>query len=303
LVARRLQRVEAPLGLRELPSAFKDAVAVEVCCGPKPGLVDPFSPHPNVDMDVLEFSRCLTAFKDCLEEALEMGLEGEGPAALARLIPAWNVDVMTEAGGPNTVRGVLFLGALYCYSAGLSGDPLPFDTVREVAPEIVSEFERCSHTKCGRRRIEEGLPGVLGEALSGFVTVRTVSVPVLVRVLARTGSLGRAVVASTLACMVVIEDAGLSEGERRFVRSMASKAMRGEAELDELVSVFDSVGVKPAAAADVTAVGLAVVGVRYGRDVFSPYRDPERGLGGGEMGEHGEDSGPGGWNEGRGLRG
>ncbi len=289
--------------MRELPNAFKDAVAVEVCCGPKPGLVDPFSPHPNVDMDVLEFSRCLTAFRDCLEEALEMGLEGEGPTALARLIPAWNVDILTEAGGPNTVRGVLFLGALYCYSAGLSGNPLPFDTVREVAPEVVSEFERCSHTKCGRRRIEEGLPGVLGEALSGFATVRTVSVPVLVRALARTGSLAKAVVASTLACMVVLEDAGLSGDERRFVRSMVSKALKGEAELEKLVLVFDSVGVKPAAAADVTAVGLAVVGVRYGRDVFSPYRDPERGLGGREMGEHGKAPDPGRWNEGRGFRG
>ncbi len=303
MAAGRAERFETPLGVTELPDAFKDAVAAEVCCGPKPGLVDPFSPHPNVDMDVLEFARCLSALRDCLEEALEMGMEGEPPVSVARMMPAWNVDVMTEAGGPNTVRGVLFLGSLYCYAAGLSGDPLPFDTVRRVAPEVVGELEGCSHTKCGRKRLEEGLPGILGEALSGFVTVRTISVPVLVRSLARTGSLSRAVVASTLACMVALDDAGLDAEERGVVRRMVSDALRGEIALRDLVLEFESFGVKPAAAADVTAVGLAVVGVRYGRDVFSPYRDPSRGLRRGEVGEHGEGVGEGGRDEGRGLEG
>jgi len=296
-------------GLRELPDLFCRAVVVEVLSGPKPGLVDPVSPSPHRDMGPGEFFSCLPELNRCLREALELGLDREPVEEVVDLIPAWNVDVLTASSGPNSVRGVLFLGAVYCYSAGWEGDVFPFSRIREVGRLCAEKLWDRTETKCGRRRVREGLAGIFGEAASGLMTARTVSLSTLVSVLRRGGTLEEAVVQSVLACMSVLEDAGLPPRTREWVRRRSREVLemggvltrRGREELWSFVEECARREVSPGASGDVTIVGLVLLFLRWGRDLSSPYLDPPGRWGRGAGGE--DRSGPGarGRDAGRGL--
>ncbi|WP_457620161.1 triphosphoribosyl-dephospho-CoA synthase [Methanopyrus sp.] len=277
--------------VRELPTLFCESVALEVLSGPKPGLVDPISPSSHEDMGPREFLACLPELRRCLEEALELGMDGEPVDELIRSLPAWNVDVITASGGPNSVRGIVFLGSVYCYSAGLEDDPFPFDRIRAVGRRCMEALWDRSETKCGRIRIKERLAGVFGEVASGMATARGVSLPVLRTTLRAGRSLEEAVVHSVLACMSTLEDAGIPRKLRGWVRRRASEVLRaggpfterGRAELRKFVYECAERGVSPGASADVTVVGLVLLLAGWGRDIVSPYRDPTRRWSGGAV--------------------
>ncbi len=296
---------------RELPELFCRAVAIEALSGPKPGLVDPVSPSPHPDMGPREFCLCLPALRRCLREALELGLSRKPVEELVRRLPAWNVDVLTASAGPNPVRGVLFLGAVHCYSAGWERDPMPVDRIREVGRFCAERLWDRTETKCGRRRVREGLAGIFGEVASGLATARTVSLPTLVSVLRRGGSLEEAVVQSVLACMAVLEDAGLPPVDRRWVRLRARRVLRlggvmtpkGRRELWSFVRECLERRVSPGASGDVTVVGLVMLFLRWGRDLASPYLDPPGRWRGGAVGADGAAPGARGRDEGGGRSG
>ncbi|WP_457614103.1 triphosphoribosyl-dephospho-CoA synthase [Methanopyrus sp.] len=277
--------------VKELPVLFCESVVLEVLSGPKPGLVDPISPSSHEDMGPREFLACLPELRRCLEEALELGMKGKPVDELVRSLPAWNVDVITASGGPNSVRGIVFLGSVYCYSAGLEDDLFPFDRIRAVGRRCTEALWNRSETKCGRIRIKERLAGVFGEVASGMATARGVSLPVLRTTLRVGRSLEEAVVHSVLACMSTLEDAGIPRKLRGWVKRRASEVLRaggpfterGRMELHKFVYECVERGVSPGASADVTVVGLVLLLAGWGRDIVSPYRDPTRRWSGGAV--------------------
>ena len=173
-----------------------EALLEEVYASPKPGLVDLYSTGAHKDMDVSTFEKSAAALRPYF---LSMALEGlifsGAPGQLFQQIRRIGISAekaMYEATeGVNTHKGMIFHMGILSAAAGAcirTGKGLTLEDlirmeqsmVREtLIKEVESMREFTSH---GEKNLEKyGTLGARGEAISGYESVRNISLPLLMK--------------------------------------------------------------------------------------------------------------------------
>ena len=175
-----------------IASIARESLYAEVRTAPKPGLVDPESRGSHTDMDVLDFERSADAltpyFVACVTEGVmskrkdfalfprlkKLGLEAER-------------EMYRATNGKNTHKGIIFSLGIILGAVGRlltpTGSFPSVDVILEESgiisrPFIESELEALLPDTAGARAYADlGVRGIRGEAMDGFPTLRTVSIP------------------------------------------------------------------------------------------------------------------------------
>lgn len=167
------------------------ALILEVCCTPKPGLVDRNNSGSHRDMDIFTFFKSIVALGDYFRECAHIGEETSQLPAKDTFQKLRQAGIQAEqtmfaaTGGVNTHKGAIFTLGLLCGSAGRLHTYDPDILCQEAAAmvagivtrELVSEQ---TATTAGQRLYQRyGITGVRGEAEQGFPTVLKFGLPVL----------------------------------------------------------------------------------------------------------------------------
>ena len=170
-------------------AAAHQALLKEVELTPKPGLVDRANRGAHRDMDLHTFHASAAALEPWFPAFVRLGASGRAlppRAFLARLRPegmACEAAIFAATGGVNTHKGSIFSLGLLCAAAGRLGRAETGALCREVARLcaglVEEELTREAPVRTAGERIfrQHGLPGVRGEAASGFATVRAHALP------------------------------------------------------------------------------------------------------------------------------
>lgn len=196
----QLQETTAAL-LSQIPKAdligclAQKALFLEVCCTPKPGLVDRNNSGSHRDMDIFTFLRSIAALGDYFLECAQIGEEtAHLPAkdTFPRLRQAGihaEQAMFAATGGVNTHRGAIFTLGLLCGSAGRLDSCDPETLCQEAAAmvqgivvrELAGVSEKTAATAGQQIYLRYGITGVRGEAEQGFPAVLKFGLPVLTR--------------------------------------------------------------------------------------------------------------------------
>jgi triphosphoribosyl-dephospho-CoA synthase len=176
-----------------------EALLIEVRLTPKPGLVDMRNTGAHADMNVATFVASARALRPHLPEFFRAGADEAGlPSGLlfARLREIGLVcerAMFAATGGSNTHKGAIFAFGLLLGAAGRlwgAGQELSAEAICEEVAALVDgivqrELARPGENRTAGERLFRkcGLTGARGEAASGFVTVREVSLPTFERAL------------------------------------------------------------------------------------------------------------------------
>lgn len=167
------------------------ALILEVCCTPKPGLVDRNNSGSHRDMDIFTFFQSISALGTYFRECAQIGMDtARLPATetFAKLrqagIPAEQA-MFAATGGVNTHKGAIFTLGLLCGSAGRLDTCDPEILCREaaamvqgiVARELAAISEETAATAGQKLYLRYGITGVRGEAEQGFPTVLQFGLP------------------------------------------------------------------------------------------------------------------------------
>ena len=173
-----------------------EALLEEVYASPKPGLVDLYSTGAHKDMDVSTFEKSSAALRPYFSSMALEGLIFSGaPGQLFQQIRRIGISAekaMYEATeGVNTHKGMIFHMGILSAAAGAcirTGKGLTLEAlirmeqsmVREtLIKEVESMREFTSH---GEKNLEKyGTLGARGEAISGYESVRNISLPLLMK--------------------------------------------------------------------------------------------------------------------------
>ena len=178
-----------------------ESMLIEVSVTPKPGLVDRNNSGAHRDMGFFTFMKSAASLHSCFQEFAESGvIAGINNIALSkfftniRRIGIRAEENMFEAThGINTHKGEIFSLGLLSASAGyLIGRKklVNSDSVMNLAGKICSgiceqDFRDArnkdydSLTNGEKIYLEHGITGIRGEAESGYLTVRNISLPAL----------------------------------------------------------------------------------------------------------------------------
>ncbi|MFT4104247.1 MAG: triphosphoribosyl-dephospho-CoA synthase CitG [Lacrimispora sp.] len=172
------------------------ALLEEVYASPKPGLVDLYSTGAHTDMDVSTFEKSGLALEPYFASMALEGLTFSGtPEQLFKQIRRIGISAekaMFEATeGVNTHKGMIFHMGILGAAAGAcirNGRGLTLDALIEmeqsmVRETLIKEVETMREfTSHGEKNLEKyGTLGARGEAISGYESVRNISLPILMK--------------------------------------------------------------------------------------------------------------------------
>ena len=197
------------------------ALMLEVCCTPKPGLVDRNNAGSHRDMDIFTFFRSIAALGDYFRECAQIGIDTAHLPAKEAFQKLRTAGIRAEkamfaaTGGVNTHKGAIFTLGLLCGSAGRLGTYDPETLCAEAAAMVAGITKQelagvSAPTTIGQQLyLRHGITGIRGEAEQGFPTVRTTGLPVLKEGLARGLGLNDSGCAALLAIIARSEDTNL----------------------------------------------------------------------------------------------
>ncbi|GJD55646.1 triphosphoribosyl-dephospho-CoA synthase MdcB [Methylobacterium dankookense] len=248
------------------------ALADELACYPKPGLVSPVDSGSHADMDAATFRASIAALAGYFGAMAEAGAEGAAFPALNALGRAAEARMLAATGGVNTHRGAVFSLGLAAAAAGGSAPERGAAAIcRTVADRWGADIlaagrlaEQRTHGAAVRARY--GAPGAREEAAAGFPTVIGHALPAF-RMARRAGaSRNDALVQALFAILSVLEDnnllyrggpAALGRAQRRALNFLASGgilARGGRALAVAIHRAFVAERMSPGGAADLLAL-------------------------------------------------
>ncbi|MHC1771151.1 MAG: triphosphoribosyl-dephospho-CoA synthase CitG [Flexilinea sp.] len=189
------------LNPEQISSFAMQSLLVELAVTPKPGLVDRNNSGAHRDMDFFTFQISAAALAIHFYHLAKIGYEFYGiPAELFSIIRKAGMDaerdMFAQTGGVNTHKGALFSLGLICAAAGyLCKSPkstLPHTEICAFVKEMTNGLcerelvqlevtERLTHGE--RMYLQYRVPGIRGEAESGFASVRIFVYPEMSRLL------------------------------------------------------------------------------------------------------------------------
>jgi triphosphoribosyl-dephospho-CoA synthase len=172
------------------------ALLEEVYTSPKPGLVDLFSNGAHKDMDVSTFERSADALKPYFSA---MALEGikhkESPEVIFSSIRGLGLDaekaMNCATAGVNTHKGLIFNLGILSAAVGAcmeKDNTVTMDSLMEIEQAMVREallkevYGMRDFTSNGEKNLQRyGTMGARGEAISGYQSIRMISLPVMIQ--------------------------------------------------------------------------------------------------------------------------
>ena len=180
--------------MRQIGSLATKALLEEVCTTPKPGLVDRLGSGGHTDMDYHTFEKSAYALQPYFGEMAELGNVWKGSlpdlfAEIRKIGLEAEKAMFSVTKGVNTHKGMLFsVGILSAASAYARSryNSTDTDLICSVAIEMTKhtledEFSqivnKSNKTHGEELYVKQGIRGIRGEVMEGFVSVRTLSLP------------------------------------------------------------------------------------------------------------------------------
>lgn len=267
------------------------AIALEVCVHPKPGLVTRQGNGAHADMSILTFAVSSAIVARAFWRFAEIGARhASGPRTLLSAVRAEGraaeTALLAATKGVNTQRGILFAGGVLAAAAGYltrRRDAGAADLFR-IAAEMtqgITETElahipsRSARTAGERLYHAYGITGIRGEAERGFPSVREIALPVLKTAFAEGASLNDACACTLLALMTCVEDSNVvwrSDLETLVeLKQQAKEIQENHATIPEKIRALEALdafchkkNISPGGSADLLSVTIAVYLLEYG---------------------------------------
>jgi len=170
------------------------ALREEVLTTPKPGLVDLFGSGGHTDMDYHTFERSAYALEPYFGMMAEQGATWKGSlpglfAEVRKIGLEAEAAMFSATGGVNTHKGMLFsVGILSAASAYARAQYNCTDpdlicslaskmTKQTLEDEFMQILKKTNKTHGEELYATQGIRGIRGEVMDGFVSVRTLSLP------------------------------------------------------------------------------------------------------------------------------
>ncbi|MBQ8701024.1 MAG: triphosphoribosyl-dephospho-CoA synthase [Acidaminococcaceae bacterium] len=220
-------RASSPCGmdLLQMGTYLAQAILLEVCTHPKPGLVTRLSGGSHTDMNIFTFAMSSAVLGQAFQDLLRMGYEFSGtPQELLKQVRIYGKyaekRLLYATKGVNTQRGILFSGGIMSAAAGYAAaNQIPkdklTDVIREMTAGIVDRELR------GQDKAEQqmtageilfhkyGIAGIRGEVEAGFPSVIQNGLPALQHAFSKKASLNDALLHTLLSLMTVVEDSNV----------------------------------------------------------------------------------------------
>ncbi len=262
----------------------------EVAASPKPGLVDRYNPGAHKDMDFFTFlassSVLVSVFTECARKGIIYDrdccqglLESIRPVGIAGEMAMYRATK-----GVNTHKGLIFSLGIISAAAGNAfaksgNERIPAEQICDLVKKItrgITHRELKHHHReeltYGERLYREyGVTGIRGEVESGFETVRSVSLPVLRKLVKNKHiSINDVLVHVLLYLMISAEDSNIlgrhGWDTLMYVKDAARKALDlggmftkdGKEYIKMMDRDFIDKNISPGGAADLLAVTLAL---------------------------------------------
>ena len=262
---------------RRISAKAAEALLLEVCTTPKPGLVDRENSGSHTDMDIFTFMSSTAALQPYFADCAKAGFDLADPAecfARLRFLGKQALPVMLRAtGGVNTHKGAIFTLGLLCGAAGRLHEQEAFtaDALLEQVAALckglcardLAGINSATAATAGQRLYAQfGITGVRGQAEQGYPAILHTGLPVLEEGIALGYSLERSGCAALLAMLTAAADTNMiarsdRDTARRITREVALLLARDRYpdadKLRALDSVFTEANLSPGGSADLLA--------------------------------------------------
>lgn len=265
---------------------MSQAILLEVCVHPKPGLVTRRSNGSHRDMSIITFAMSSVIVGSGFGEIFAEGLDHRGDE-LSLLLKVRAIGRRAEADlfrvtkGVNTQRGILFGGGILAGACGCLARREKaefadiYDAVKKMTRGLVAnELERLPAKKeCTAGELlyqKYGITGIRGEVERGFPSVRMAGIPALEEAFARGLDINDALVHALIALMSCVEDSNvvwrtnvqsLREVQQRASEIMAKGGMRtrsGRKEIESFDAHCKLHRISPGGSADLLSITVAL---------------------------------------------
>lgn len=271
------------LNLKLVSQYLTQAILLEVCTHPKPGLVTRASNGSHKDMSILTFAMSSAVLSRAFYELQDIGMAYQGTEhELLEKVRTYGIaaerELLTVTKGVNTQRGILFAGGLLSAAAGyaankcLKKDEL-ISIVKKMTAGIVQRELTGSAAKATAGEIlykQYGVTGIRGEVEQGFPSVINAGLPALKDAFSRKACLNDALLHALLALMTRVQDSNviwrtdISTGEE--VKLIAADILAkgsvftkaGRAVINDACRYFESRHISPGGSADLLSITIAL---------------------------------------------
>lgn len=263
---------------------LSQAIMLEVCTHPKPGLVTRSSNGSHKDMSILTFAMSSAVLSKAFYELQNIGLTHNGsPKELLKKIRAYGIVaeelLLKVTKGVNTQKGILFAGGILSAAAGYvtknnMGKEAVIEIVKDMTEGIVDKEllkPNILTTTAGEKLFQEyGITGIRGEVASGFRSVVSVGLPALKEAFVKKVSLNDALVHTLLNLMTVVEDTNVvwrsNINIAEEVKVIASDILHmgsvftkaGKDAINQAGEYFEKKNISPGGSADLLSVTIAL---------------------------------------------
>ncbi|MDY3973193.1 triphosphoribosyl-dephospho-CoA synthase [uncultured Veillonella sp.] len=283
---RLYERQFSPLSfdLDNVSQYLTQAILLEVCTHPKPGLVTKKSNGSHKDMDVFTFMMSSAVLSKAFNDLYVIGKNYKGPVTgLLKEIRAYGVDAEKEllrvTSGINTQRGILFAGGVLSGAAGyIKGQQFEDDklipTIRAMTFNLVDN-ELKGITGKGSTAGEKlynkyGITGIRGEVAEGFPSVLEVGLPALEFAQENGATINDSLVHTLIALMTLVEDSNVvwrtDFDTLQIIKNKAKEVLtlgsvfseKGRSYINQLGNYCEEKNISPGGSADLLSITIAL---------------------------------------------
>lgn len=269
--------------LQNLSQYLTQAILLEVCTHPKPGLVTRASNGSHQDMSIMTFAMSSAVLSKAFYELQDIGMAHAGTEReLFCKVRAYGImaerELLAVTKGVNTQRGILFAGGLLSAAAGYAinkslGKDSLIDIVKNMTIGIVQRelTSSAANATAGEKLYKEhGITGIRGEVEQGFPSVVNAGIPALNEAFKRGAALNDALLHALLSLMTTVQDsnviwrAGVTAGEevKKIAADIIEKGSvfteKGRAAIDKAGRYFEQRRISPGGSADLLSVTIAL---------------------------------------------
>lgn len=277
-------------GLSKMSLYLSQAIVMEVCAHPKPGMVTRCSNGSHKDMSILTFAASSAVLSMTFRDLQEMGRSFFGtPEELLTVVRIRGIEAEREllhvTKGVNTQRGILFSGGLLSAAAGYVqsrgfGKKALLTTVKQMTSGLVQKelsVDKEGPLTAGEQLFKTyGITGIRGEVEKGFPSVTDKGLPALEEAFSNGAELNDALVHSLISLMTVVEDSNViwrtdiqtAEEVKRTAADILSKGSvftaAGKNAIRDAEKCFVSRRISPGGSADLLSVVIAMYLLEHG---------------------------------------
>ena len=278
------EKSAADKGLLNISQYLSQAIVLEVCVSPKPGMVTRFSNGSHEDMSILTFAMSSAILIKAFHDLQKTGYSFVGPPE--KLFPvarAYGIKaerrLLQATKGVNTQRGILFSGGILSAAAGYAAARKKtraylLTVVRQMTAGLVQRELKGGKKEGGtfgeQLFRDYQVVGIRGEVEKGFPSVTEYGLPALKEAFARGADLNDALVHSLLSLMTVVEDSNViwrtdlttAQEVRDTAREILDEgsvfSTLGREKLSAAEKYFVSRRISPGGSADLLSITIAL---------------------------------------------